>query len=89
MTFTVSFVVHCYKLTHPLPKCMESVLYQTYRSFEVLIMNGCSPQTHLSMTVPHARECREVWRRGCRNALGHRAQSRRSSEITAEKSLIA
>lgn len=39
----VSFVVPCYKLAHLLPDCVQSILAQTYRNFEVLIMDNCSP----------------------------------------------
>jgi glycosyltransferase involved in cell wall biosynthesis len=42
-TPTVSFVVLCYKLAHLLPECVDSILAQTYRDFEVLIMDDCSP----------------------------------------------
>lgn len=40
---TVSFVVPCYKLGHLLSECLGSILFQTYRDFEVLIMDDCSP----------------------------------------------
>ena len=39
----VSFVVPCYKLAHLLPQCVNSILKQTYRNFEILIMDNCSP----------------------------------------------
>jgi glycosyltransferase involved in cell wall biosynthesis len=39
----VTFVVPCYKLAHFLPECVASILSQTYRDFEVLIMDDCSP----------------------------------------------
>ncbi len=39
----VSFVIPCYKLAHLLPDCVHSILAQTYRDFEVLIMDDCSP----------------------------------------------
>ena len=39
----VTFVVPCYKLAHLLPECVNSILAQTYRDFEILIMDNCSP----------------------------------------------
>src|SRR6185437_6795665 len=41
----VSFVVPCYKLAHLLRECVNSILSQTYKDFEVLIMDDCSPDT--------------------------------------------
>jgi len=40
---SVTFVVPCYKLAHLLAECVNSILSQTYRDFEVLIMDDCSP----------------------------------------------
>jgi glycosyltransferase involved in cell wall biosynthesis len=42
-TPTVSFVIPCYRLAHLLSECVNSILLQTYRDFEVLIMDDCSP----------------------------------------------
>jgi glycosyltransferase involved in cell wall biosynthesis len=39
----VSFVVPCYKLAHFLPECLDSLLSQTYRNVEVIVMDDCSP----------------------------------------------
>lgn len=40
---TVSFIVPCYKLAHLLPECVDSILEQTYRDFEIIILDDCSP----------------------------------------------
>jgi glycosyltransferase involved in cell wall biosynthesis len=40
---TVSFVVPCYNLGHLLRECVESIVNQTYKNFEILIMDDCSP----------------------------------------------
>jgi glycosyltransferase involved in cell wall biosynthesis len=40
---TVSFVVPCYRLAHLLSDCISSILSQSYRDFEVLVMDDCSP----------------------------------------------
>jgi hypothetical protein len=39
----VSFVVPCYKHAHLLSQCVKSILDQTYKNYEVLIMDNCSP----------------------------------------------
>lgn len=39
----VTFVVPCFKLAHLLRDCVESILAQSYRDFEILIMDDCSP----------------------------------------------
>ena len=62
MNPTVSFVVPCYKLAHLLGECVESILGQTYRDFEVLIMDDCSPdntaEVAQSFTDPRVRHVR-------------------------------
>jgi glycosyltransferase involved in cell wall biosynthesis len=39
----VTFVVPCYKLAHFLPDCLNSILGQTFRDLEVLVMDDHSP----------------------------------------------
>ena len=39
----VTFIIPCYKLAHLLPECIDSILKQTFRDFEILIMDDCSP----------------------------------------------
>jgi len=39
----VSIVVPCFNYAHLLPQCVNSILQQDYRNFEVLIMDNCSP----------------------------------------------
>jgi glycosyltransferase involved in cell wall biosynthesis len=58
----VSFVVPCYQLAHMLPECVNSILAQTYKNFELLIMDNCSPdntpevaQSFHDLRVKHIR----------------------------------
>jgi glycosyltransferase involved in cell wall biosynthesis len=46
MSPTVSFIVPCYKLAHLLSDCVDSILGQTYREFELLVMDDCSPDKY-------------------------------------------
>lgn len=39
----VTFIVPCYRLAHLLPECVNSILGQSYKDFEILIMDDCSP----------------------------------------------
>ena len=43
MTPAVTFIIPCYKLAHLLTECVESILGQSYKNFEILIMDDCSP----------------------------------------------
>lgn len=46
----VSFIVPCYKLSHLLRECVESIQAQSYEDFEVLIMDDCSPDNTAEIT---------------------------------------
>jgi len=39
----VSFVIPCYKLAHLLGECIRSILAQSYKDFEILILDDASP----------------------------------------------
>ena len=39
----VTFIVPCHRLAHLLPECVKSILSQSYRDFEILIMDDASP----------------------------------------------
>jgi glycosyltransferase involved in cell wall biosynthesis len=39
----VTFVVPCYKYAHFLGKCVNSILAQSFKNLEILIMDNCSP----------------------------------------------
>jgi len=65
----VSFVVPCYKLAHFLRECVESILSQTYKDFEILIMDDCSPD-ETPAVAQSFRDCRVKYIRNESN-LGH------------------
>jgi glycosyltransferase involved in cell wall biosynthesis len=66
---TVSFIVPCYRLSHLLPECLNSIFSQTYRDFEVLIMDDCSPD-NTSEVVSKFQDQRLRYVRNDQN-LGH------------------
>jgi glycosyltransferase involved in cell wall biosynthesis len=75
----VSFVVPCYRLAHLLPECVRSILAQTYRDFEVLVMDDCSPDE----TPAVARGFQDPRVRHVRNEtnLGHLRNYNRGIEL--------
>jgi glycosyltransferase involved in cell wall biosynthesis len=65
----VTFVVPCYRMAHLLPDCVNSILSQTYRDFEVLIMDDCSPD-HTPEVAASFNDARITHIRN-ENNLGH------------------
>ena len=39
----ISVIVPCYNVEEYLPKCIESILNQTYRNLEILLVDDGSP----------------------------------------------
>jgi glycosyltransferase involved in cell wall biosynthesis len=68
-TPTVSFVIPCYNLAHLLPECVHSILSQSYRQFEVLIVDDCSPD-HTPEVARSFHDSRVTYIRNETN-LGH------------------
>jgi Glycosyl transferase family 2 len=68
---TVTFVIPCYNLAQFLPECVNSILAQTYRDFEILIMDDCSPDNTAEMALSF-RDPRVRYIRNKAN-LGHLA----------------
>ncbi len=66
----VTFVVPCYKLAHLLPECVNSILAQTYRDFEILIMDDCSPDDTPQVARSFSGDPRVLYIRNDPN-LGH------------------
>jgi glycosyltransferase involved in cell wall biosynthesis len=80
---TVTFVIPCYNLAQFLPECVESILAQGYRDFEVLIMDDCSPDN----TAEVALSFRDSRVRHVRNPanLGHLANYNRGIALARGK----
>jgi glycosyltransferase involved in cell wall biosynthesis len=76
----VSFVVPCYRLAHLLSECVDSILAQSYRDFEVLIMDDCSPdatpEVAASFHDPRVRHVRNE------TNLGHLANYNKGIELS-------
>jgi glycosyltransferase involved in cell wall biosynthesis len=64
----VSFVVPCYRYAHHLPQCLDSILGQTFRDFEVIVMDDCSPDETPAVvaryTDPRIRHVRQPVNKG-------------------------
>lgn len=69
MSPRVSFVVPCYKLAHFLDECVDSILGQSFRDLEVIIIDDCSPD-HTPEVAGSFRDRRVRYERNETN-LGH------------------
>jgi glycosyltransferase involved in cell wall biosynthesis len=65
----ISFVVPCYRLSHVLAECVESILSQTYTDLEVLIMDDNSPD-NTGRVARSFKDCRVKYIHNPEN-LGH------------------
>jgi glycosyltransferase involved in cell wall biosynthesis len=58
---TVSFIVPCFKLAHLLGECLQSILNQTFKDFEILVMDDCSPDNTAAVaTAFHDKRIRYI-----------------------------
>lgn len=47
----VSIIVPCWKVEHWIIKCMESIFMQTYKNYEIIIVNDASPDQTLNKII--------------------------------------
>jgi tetratricopeptide (TPR) repeat protein len=80
---TVSFVVPCYKLSHLLPECLNSIFRQSYSDFEVLVMDDCSPD-NTSEIASRFQDQRLRYMRNDQN-LGHLRNFNKGIELSRGK----
>ena len=52
----VSIIVPVYKVEHCLPKCLDSILAQTYKEFEVILVNDGSPDNAPAICEAYAQK---------------------------------
>ena len=52
----ISIIVAIYKVEQYLPKCIESILVQTYDNFELLLVNDGSPDQSLEICNKYAQK---------------------------------
>jgi glycosyltransferase involved in cell wall biosynthesis len=81
----VSFVVPCYELGHLLPRCIDSILAQEFRDFEVLVMDNDSQDN----TPEVAKSYQDVRIRYIRNEtnIGHVANFNKGISLSKGKYL--
>ena len=51
----ISVIVTCYKLEKYLPNALDSLLNQTYKNIEIIIVNDCSPSDVDSVVEPYLK----------------------------------
>ena len=79
----VSFIVPCYRLGHLIGECLESILAQSYRNIEVLVMDDCSPD-HTGEVVSSIHDARLIYIRNEPN-LGHLRNYNKGIELARGK----
>src|SRR5690349_14217032 len=52
----VSVLTPVYNMGQFLPKCIESVLNQTYKNYEYIIVNNCSTDRSLEIALEYAKQ---------------------------------
>ena len=50
---TVSIIIPIYKVEPYILRCVDSVLCQTYRQLEIILVNDCSPDRSMEMAIEH------------------------------------
>lgn len=58
MTPKISVIVPVYKVEAYLPRCVESLLSQTYKDFEIILVDDGSPDTCPAMCDAYAKNTR-------------------------------
>ena len=56
MTPKISVIVPVYKVEAYLPRCVESLLSQTYKDFEIILVDDGSPDTCPAMCDAYAKK---------------------------------
>ena len=80
---TVSYIVPCFKLGHLLPDCVDSILGQSHRDFEIIILDDCSPDDTPAVAA-RFRDSRVRYVRNTEN-LGHLRNYNKGIELSRGK----